>query len=212
MQAVRDARRGASPHADDRPDARRARRADDVRAEAGAVVRGAGARRRARAARARGRSRSASCRARSAPSRTCRRRSKRTSAAALGLEPAPVASQVIQRDRHAELLSALAITGCVAREVRAGDSRPAEDRDRRGRGAVREGAEGLLGDAAQAQPDRLRADRRAGAAAARQRAARRSRTTRSGTSATSRIRRSSASSCPTASSRSITCCAASPAS
>src|SRR3989442_15049771 len=31
--------------------------------------------------------------------------------ARLGLEPAPVASQVIQRDRHAELLSALAITG-----------------------------------------------------------------------------------------------------
>ena len=29
----------------------------------------------------------------------------------LGLEPAPVASQVIQRDRHAELLSTLAITG-----------------------------------------------------------------------------------------------------
>jgi adenylosuccinate lyase len=31
--------------------------------------------------------------------------------AALGLTPAPVASQVIQRDRHAELLSAIAITG-----------------------------------------------------------------------------------------------------
>jgi adenylosuccinate lyase len=30
---------------------------------------------------------------------------------ALGLEPAPVSSQVIQRDRHAELLSAIAITG-----------------------------------------------------------------------------------------------------
>jgi adenylosuccinate lyase len=29
----------------------------------------------------------------------------------LGLEPAPVASQVIQRDRHAELLAAVAITG-----------------------------------------------------------------------------------------------------
>ena len=29
----------------------------------------------------------------------------------LGLEPAPVASQVVQRDRHAEVLSALAITG-----------------------------------------------------------------------------------------------------
>jgi len=31
--------------------------------------------------------------------------------ARLGLEPAPVSSQVIQRDRHAELLAALAITG-----------------------------------------------------------------------------------------------------
>jgi adenylosuccinate lyase len=31
--------------------------------------------------------------------------------ARLGLEPAPVSSQVIQRDRHAELVSALAITG-----------------------------------------------------------------------------------------------------
>jgi adenylosuccinate lyase len=31
--------------------------------------------------------------------------------AALGLTPAPVASQVIQRDRHAELIAALAITG-----------------------------------------------------------------------------------------------------
>ena len=34
----------------------------------------------------------------------------------LGLEPAPVASQVIQRDRHAELLSALAILGRFTRE------------------------------------------------------------------------------------------------
>ena len=56
----------------------------------------------------------------------------------------------------------------VAREVRARDSRPAEDGDRRGRGAVRQGPEGLVGDAAQAQPDRLRADRRPGAAASRQ--------------------------------------------
>ncbi len=40
----------------------------------------------------------------------------------LGLEPAPVASQVIQRDRHAELLSAIAITGSslekIALEIR----------------------------------------------------------------------------------------------
>ena len=87
----------------------------------------------------------------------------------LGLEAAPVSSQVIQRDRHAELMSALAITARLAREVRARDPRAAEDRDRRSRGAVRQGAEGLVGDAAQAQPDRVRADRRAGAAAARQR-------------------------------------------
>ena len=92
-----------------------------------------------------------------------------TSAARLGLTPAPVSSQVIQRDRHAELLTALAILGRVAREVRARDPRPAEDRDRRSRGAVRQGAEGLVGDAAQAQSDRLRADRRPGAPDPRQR-------------------------------------------
>ena len=127
------------------------------------------ARRRAHPTRARGRSRSASCRARSARSRICRRRSRRTSAAALGLEPAPVASQVIQRDRHAELLSALAITGSSLEKFALEIRGLAEDRDRRGRGTVRQRAEGLVGDAAQAQPDRLRADRRAGAAAARQR-------------------------------------------
>ena len=37
--------------------------------------------------------------------------------ATLGLEPAPVASQVIQRDRHAELLSALAITGSTLEKI-----------------------------------------------------------------------------------------------
>ena len=87
----------------------------------------------------------------------------------LGLEPAPVASQVIQRDRHAELLCRDCDHRRLAREIRARDPRAAEDGNRRGRGAVRQGAEGLVGDAAQAQPDRLRADRRPGAAAARQR-------------------------------------------
>jgi adenylosuccinate lyase len=36
---------------------------------------------------------------------------------ALGLTPAPVASQVIQRDRHAELISALAITGSTLEKM-----------------------------------------------------------------------------------------------
>ena len=48
--------------------------------------------------------------ARSAPSRISIRPSRKRSAERLGLEPAPISSQVIQRDRHAELLTALAIT------------------------------------------------------------------------------------------------------
>jgi adenylosuccinate lyase len=36
---------------------------------------------------------------------------------ALGLQPAPVASQVIQRDRHAELLAALAITASTLEKI-----------------------------------------------------------------------------------------------
>ena len=47
------ARRGTSPHADDRPHPRRARRADDARRQAGTVVRRAAARPRPRAARPR---------------------------------------------------------------------------------------------------------------------------------------------------------------
>ena len=140
-----------------------------LRREAGALVRGdRSAAASASCARAR-RWRSARSRARSACSRTSIRRSRRRSAGGSASTPAPVSSQVIQRDRHAELMTALAITGRVAREVRARDSRAAEDGDRRGRRAVRQGPEGLVGDAAQAQSDRLRADRRAGAAHSRQR-------------------------------------------
>ena len=52
-EAIRDRALEASADADDRPHARRARRADDVRSEAGALARRGRARRRARAARAR---------------------------------------------------------------------------------------------------------------------------------------------------------------
>ena len=89
--------------------------------------------------------------------------------AALGLTPAPVSSQVIQRDRHAELLSAIAITGCLAGEVRTRGAWSSEDGDRRGRGRVRRGPEGVFGDAAQTEPDRVRAGHRTGTVAARQR-------------------------------------------
>jgi adenylosuccinate lyase len=57
----------------------------------------------------------------------CRRRSKGR-LPPLGWSRAR-ASQVIQRDRHAELLSTLAIHRVIAGEVRARDSRAAENRD-----------------------------------------------------------------------------------
>ena len=72
--------------------------------------------------------------------------------------------------------------------------------------------EGLVGDAAQAEPRRRRADLRARARRARRTRSSASRTSRSGTSATSRTRRPSASSSPTRSSRSTTCSTASPGS
>ncbi len=56
----------------------------------------------------------------------------------------------------------------LARSFRPRDPRAAEDRDRRSRGAIRQGPEGLVGDAAQAQSDRLRADRRLEPVASRQ--------------------------------------------
>ena len=162
--------------------------------------------------RPRGRLASASSRARSAPSPTCR-----PSIEARRLRDARARAGARRVAGHPARPPRRAAVGAGhhrvdAREVRARDPRPAEDRDRRGRGTVRQGPEGLVGDAAQAQPDRLRADRRPGAARCAPTPWRRSRTSRSGTSATSRTRRSSASSCRTASSRSTTCCAVSPAS
>ena len=113
---------GAGPapqaRADDRPHPRRPRRADDLRPEDGAVVRGAAARS-SRGSTARGpRSRSASSRARWAPSRTCRPDVEEAVCARLGLQPAPVSSQVLQRDRHAEVLTTLARSPPASRSSR----------------------------------------------------------------------------------------------
>ena len=89
--------------------------------------------------------------------------------AELGLGREDVATQVVARDRHAELLAALAILGSsldrFATEIRhlqRSEVREAAEPFARG-------PEGLLGDAAQAQPDHLRAHQRPGARAARQR-------------------------------------------
>ena len=90
----------------------------------------------------------------------------------LGLEPAPSSTQILQRDRHAELLAALALAGVVARPVRDGDPPSRAHGGARGRGAVRARPEGLVRDAAQAQPDHRRADLRPRARRARERARR----------------------------------------
>ena len=55
----------------------------------------------------------------------------------LGLEPDPLSTQVIARDRHAELLAPLALVRHVARSVRDRDPAPRPHRGARGRGAVR---------------------------------------------------------------------------
>ena len=87
----------------------------------------------------------------------------------LGLKTEPISTQVVPRDRHAELLSAIALAGVRPGALRHRDPPPAAHRGARGRGAVRQGPEGLVGDAAQAQPGRVRAHHGPLARAARQR-------------------------------------------
>ena len=118
--------------------------------------------------------------------------------AELGLHVDPVSTQIVQRDRHAAFLAAIAILGGslerFATEVR--------NLQHTEIGEVQEpfkaGQKGSSRDAPQAQPDPVRADRRPGPAAARLRPARRSRTSRCGTSATSATRRRSGSILPDA--------------
>ena len=56
--------------------------------------------------------------------------------ARLGLKPAPVSTQILQRDRHAEFMSVLAVIGEIAREDRDGNPAPAEDGGPRGGGVL----------------------------------------------------------------------------
>ncbi len=116
--------------------------------------------------------------------------------ASLGLSPEPAATQVVQRDRHAELLSALALLGAslekIALEIRhlqRTEVREVEE-------PFRDGQKGSSVDAAQAEPGPLRADLRASRACCGRTRRPGSRTWRSGTSGTSATRRSSGSSFP----------------
>ena len=81
--------------------------------------------------------------------------------------------------------------GGEPRQVRDGDTASSAHGGAGGRGAVLRGADGVVVDAAQAEPREVRADQRTRAAVPRIHRFRRSRTWRSGTSGTSRTRRSS---------------------
>ena len=76
---------------------------------------------------------------------------ERVACGVLGLMPEPAATQVVPRDRHAELLSALALCGDVPRAFRHRDQASRPHGGGRGPRALRQGPEGLFGDAAQAQ-------------------------------------------------------------
>ena len=112
----------------------------------------------------------ASSRGRSA-SRGDRPEVERITCERLGLEPAPSSTQILQRDRHAELPVGARARGIVARAIRARDPSSRANGGAPSRGAVRSRGRGLVGNAAQAKPDRLRAG--PGARAARPSAARR---------------------------------------
>ncbi len=112
--------------------------------------------------------------------------------AALGLKPVAVATQVIQRDRHAAYVSVLAVLASHAGQDRDRGSAPAAHRGSRGGGVLLREAEGLVGDAAQAQPHHQRADQRPGARDAGKRAGGARERGACGMSATSRTRPPSA--------------------
>ena len=112
--------------------------------------------------------------------------------ARLGLAREDVSTQVVPRDRHAELLAAIALAGAglerFATEIRhlqRTEVREVEE-------PFRAGPEGLERDAPQAQPDQERADHAASRACCAATRRPRWRTSRCGTSATSRTPRSSA--------------------
>ena len=90
----------------------------------------------------------------------------------LGLEPAPVSTQIVQRDRHAEFMTDPGHRRRLAGEDRARDPLAAAHRDPRGGGAVRGGAEGLERHAPQAQPGLAASSLRARPPPAQQRAGR----------------------------------------
>jgi len=88
--------------------------------------------------------------------------------ARLGLKPAPVATQVIQRDRHAAYISTLAILASTLDKIALEVRHLQRTEGARGAGVFQRKAEGLLGDASQKESHHQRANLRPGARASRQ--------------------------------------------
>ena len=86
----------------------------------------------------------------------------------LGLGVAPISTQIIARDRHAQLMATLAITGGEPGTLLHGNPQHGAHGNPRSAGVFCGGAERLLGHAAQAQPLEQRDDHRPGPRGARQ--------------------------------------------
>jgi adenylosuccinate lyase len=84
----------------------------------------------------------------------------------LGLQPDTASTQVIGRDRHAEYVQTLALVGVALERISTEIPQPAAHRCAGGGGKLRQGAEGQLRHAPQAQPDPQRTDQRPGPGAA----------------------------------------------
>ena len=142
----------AQGHRHHRPQPRHPRRADDLRHQARPGLCRVRARARAPGCERARRSPPARSRARSAPSPTSTRASRSMSRGKLGLQPEPVSTQVIPRDRHAMYLCDARRRRLVDRAAGDRDPPPAAHRSAGGGGVFLAGPEGLVGHAAQAQP------------------------------------------------------------
>ena len=158
------ARGRAQIHADRRAQPRHPRRADDLRAEARRAL--GRVRPQPRAPRRGAASEIATCAISGAVGTFANidPRVEAYVAEKLGLVPEPVSTQMIPRDRHAAFFMALALIAAGDRAARDRDPPSAAHRTARGRGVFRARAEGLVGDAAQAQPGPVGKPDRAGAA------------------------------------------------
>ena len=110
-RALAERAREHARHAVRRPHARGARRADLVRPQARRLRDGGAPQRRAAGARRSRRRRWGRSRGRSAPTRRSGRSSRRGCSSGWGSPREPVSTQVVPRDRHAELLNAIALAG-----------------------------------------------------------------------------------------------------